>query len=86
MAYTIREVLVELDKLVCRVDIELTKDNILTVTVPVKDPKTKTEVITAIEYRVGLEQTRFTAAPVLNAIKADLDATVVKPVEVEIIK
>jgi hypothetical protein len=86
MAYTIREVLVELDKIVCRVDIELAKDNNLTVTVPVKDPKAKADVIAAVEYRVGLEQTKFTAAPVLNAIKADMDATVVKPVEVEIIK
>lgn len=77
MAYTINDLTIDHDRIVANVTIALDAKTDLAVTVPVVYPKTKEAVIAAIEAREKAERLKADAAPVLAAIKADLDATVV---------
>ena len=73
MAYTINDTLIDLDRLVCNVTIHLDAKTDLVCTVPVVYPKSEAEVIAAIEQREKNEAIKFDSAPVLVAVKTELD-------------
>jgi hypothetical protein len=75
--YTINELTIDSDYLVANVTLTVGKGEFLVVNVPVKFPKTKEEVIEAIKAREKAEIIKADAAPVLTAIKAELDASTV---------
>jgi hypothetical protein len=75
--FTINSTTIENDTLVANVTLHLDEKTDLEVNVPVLYPKTKEEMLEAIIQREINEQKKFDSAPVLIAIKADMDATVV---------
>lgn len=74
MAYIINEITIDNDILNANVTITLPDKSELVCNVPVKFPKTKEEVIAAIEARVKAEDSKNLAAPTLTVIKAAIDA------------
>ena len=75
--YTINLVTIENDTLVANVILHLDAKTNLEVNIPVLYPKSKAEMLDAIIQREINEQKKFNAAPVLTAIKAEMDETVV---------
>jgi hypothetical protein len=75
--FTINSTTIENDTLIANVTLHLDEKTDLEVNVPVLYPKTKEEMLEAIMQREINEQKKFNAAPVLNAIKAEMDETVV---------
>jgi hypothetical protein len=74
--YKINSTEIQNDVLAANVTIIQDDSTELVVTVPVKTPKNKASVIAAIEYREGLERAKYNAAPVLTAIKGEIDLTI----------
>jgi hypothetical protein len=70
--FTINEISILGDKLVCNVTLQMADKTERVVNVPVK-AKTKEEVISAIKAREALEKSTYEAAPLLNAIKVELE-------------
>ena len=75
--FTINSTTIENDTLVANVTLHLDEKTDLEVNVPVLYPKSKDEMLDKIIQREINEQKKFNAAPVLTAIKAEMDATVV---------
>jgi hypothetical protein len=75
--YTVNEITIEGDMLVANVTLIVGKGEELVVTVPVRFPKDKETVLAAIEQREKNENVKYDAAPILTALKVDLDATIV---------
>jgi flagella basal body P-ring formation protein FlgA len=75
--YTINSTTIENDTLIANVTIHLDAKTDLEVNVPVLYPKSKEEMINAIIQREANEQKKFDSAPILTAIKAEMDGTVV---------
>ena len=71
--YTINSISIENDVLVSHVSITMKDGHALAVTVPVKLPKTKDDVLAAIGVREKLEIAKYDAAPTLSVVKADLE-------------
>jgi len=74
--YTINSTTIDGDILIANVTLTIDKME-LVVNVPVKFPKSKEEVIAAIEQRERNEVTKYTAEPILTAVKAELDTAYV---------
>ena len=74
--YTVNEITIDGDVLTANVTYTFDKTSVIC-NVPVKFPKDKETVIAAIEAREAAEFTKWDAAPILTALKTDLDATVV---------
>lgn len=75
--FTINSTTIENDTLVANVTLHLDKNTDLEVNVPVLYPKSKDEMLDAIIQREINEFKKFNAAPVLVAVKADMDKTFV---------
>jgi len=75
--FTINETSIDNEMLIARATIVLNNGDSLDVTVPVKLPQTKDDVIAAIQQREINENKKYDALPILTAVKADLDAQVV---------
>jgi hypothetical protein len=75
--FTINELTIENDTLVANVTLHLDEKTNLEVNVPVLYPKSKEEMLNAIIQREVNEQKKFFAAPVLIAVKAEMDTSVV---------
>ncbi len=75
--YKINSIEIENDKIVASCTITMSDLQQLMVTVPVKLPQNKDEVLSAIEYRVNLETSKYAAEPLLTAIKKELDTIIV---------
>ena len=75
--FTVNMTTIENDTLIANVTLHLDEKTDLEVNVPVLYPKTKDEMLDAIIRREVNEQKKFNAAPVLIAIKAEMDETVV---------
>jgi len=75
--FTVNMTTIENDTLIANVTLHLDEKTDLEVNVPVLYPKSKEEMLNAIIQREINEQKKFNAAPVLIAIKAEMDETVV---------
>ena len=75
--FTVNMTTIENDTLIANVTLHLDEKTDLEVNVPVLYPKTKDEMLDAIIQREKNEIKKFDSAPVLTAIKAEMDATVV---------
>ena len=75
--FTVNMITIENDTLIANVTLHLDAKTDLEVNVPVLYPKSKEEMLNAIIQREINEQKKFNAAPVLTAIKAEMDETVV---------
>ena len=84
--YQINSVGIEIDKIVSNVTLFFKDGQELVVTVPVKLPQSKADVIAAIEYRERLENEKHDAAPILEPIKAELEAKSVGRLSTETVK
>lgn len=71
--YEITEVTIENDVIKARVILTMKDGMKIEVTVPVKTPKTKEDVIAAIDYRESQEVAKYNAAPTLMTIKSELE-------------
>jgi hypothetical protein len=74
--FTITAVSIENNVLVSTVTLQMDDGEPLVVTVPVKLPKDANTVLSAIATRESLEKAKYNAAPLLEPIKAELEAKV----------
>ena len=86
MSYRINETDISVDIFNVNCTLFLDEKTELVVNVPVKYPKTKDEVIAAIELRYAAEKKKFDFAPVLEGIKVEVDAEIGKTLTVVAVK
>lgn len=70
----LNELTIDNDFLIANITVTLPDKSTLVCNVPVKFPKTKEDVLAAIKSRETAEILKATAAPVLKAIKTEMDA------------